>query len=133
VRHAADTHTFKDGRTLRLIGERILVRTDPDSEESTTGLIEFPGGSMEHVYSTGTVLAFGWLKEKKLPDTTKTKTLENPIPIPELEVGQKCCFIRFLKVQDSNKQLRQRFEDDVVALKPEDILFLFTGNIQLGQ
>jgi co-chaperonin GroES (HSP10) len=133
MRHPADTHTFKDGRTLRLIGDRVLVKTDPDQTETSSGLIEFPGGSMEHAYSTGTILAFGWIKEKKLPGTTRTKPLEEPTPIPELEVGQKCCFIRFLKLQDSNKQLRERFEDDIVALKPEDLLFLYTGDIQLNQ
>jgi hypothetical protein len=135
-RHPFDRYTFESGETLRLINEGILVKMDPDREDTCSGLIHYPDGAMEHIYSTGTILAYGYIKEIKLPaDPGDTKVVTRPVkpfPIPDIEVGMKCCFIRFRKLQDSNKLLRQLFGDNIIALKPEDLLFVFTGDIELG-
>jgi co-chaperonin GroES (HSP10) len=132
LRHPADTYKFKNGSSMRLLRNDVLVQIDAAEERSASGLVHFPEGAMEHVYATGKILAFGWIKEIKRPNTTKTRLLLKPIPIPGLEIGQKCCFTRFLKEQHSNKHLREKFEDNIISLKTEDILFVYTGEIELG-
>lgn len=134
MRHPADSYTFEDGQTIRLLNEQILVRFDPIEEKTAGGIIK-PEGACDHVYQTGTILAFGWMKDRPLPDTTKRKLLPKPIPIPDLEVGLKCCFIRFHRVSHSNQNFRGMFGDDMILLKPEDVLFLFLkgDEFELGQ
>ena len=133
-RHPADSHTFKDGRKIILRNQTVLVKMDPDEEATAGGIIK-PQGATDHIFMTGTVLAFGWILERKLPGTSKTKPLKEPYPVPELEAGIKCCFIRYRRWQDTNKQLRMMFDDDVIALEPEDLLFVFPAgmDIELGQ
>ena len=128
-RHPFDQYTFENGETLRLTNNGILVKMDPVPGEK--GKIHFPEGAMDHVNMTGTILAFGYIKERPLPDTTKTKPIK-PFPIPDLEVGEKVCFVRFLRLQDSNKKFREMFDDNIITIKPEDILFVFSGKLRLG-
>lgn len=124
-RHAADSYEFEDGRKLRFVNERILVQMDEESETIGSGLLIKPDNAHEHVYATGEILAFGYVKEKKLEGTSKTKTVKEPYPIPDIEVGLKCCFIKFRKLQDSNIKVQESFGDGIVILKPEDLLFVF--------
>jgi len=124
MRHPADTFEFKDGTKLRLMNESVLVKMDPEAEETSGGILK-PDGAVEHIYMTGTILAFGWVLEKKLEGTSKTKSLEKPYPVPNIEPGLKCCFIRYRRWQDTNKQLRHMFGDDIISLKPEDMIFVF--------
>lgn len=113
-----DSYTTKSGNTLRVINDNILVAVDPLPEMSASGLVLYPNGSMEHVHNTGTVVAFGY---------TWIETADGPkrIPLPELEVGMRVVFIRFLAEQDSNKQVRLIAEEDVIRIKPNDILLTF--------
>ncbi len=101
---------------LRLIGSDVLVELDPSQDRSQSGLIHFPDGAMEHVNQSGTIRAFG------------TRQLKNGdrIPIPDLEVGLKCVFVRFRKEQHTNLQIRKLFGDNFVLLKPEDLFFVYT-------
>lgn len=134
-RHPGDTYVGDDGRTLRLINERLVVRMDPEKETvGSSGLLVAPPNAHEHIYATGEILAFGYVTEKKLADTTKTKKVE-PHPIPDLEVGLKCSFIKFRKLQDSNLKVQEMYGDGVILLKTEDILFVYPRDFtfELGQ
>ncbi len=110
-----DTYVLPDGRLIRIIGDNILIRFDEPKDVSASGLIIFPQGSIEDVNNTGTILAFGTLSFGN----------GKRVPIPDLEMGMKCLFVRFLAEQDSNKQLRIRLGHNIIRLKPSDILFLY--------
>ncbi len=98
------TYTFEDGTRLRVLGDAILVKPDPVQTHSASGLIEFADGAMEHTLLTGTILAFGM---HKLKNGTR-------IPLnkahPDLAVGRKLVFVRFLKEQHTNKTWAEMFE-----------------------
>ena len=123
-RHPSDTHVFPDGKAFRLINERILVQMDEESDKVGEGLLYKPENAHEHAYGTGTILAFGYVTERKLPDTTKTKAVE-PFPIPDIEVGLKGLFIKFRKLQDSNKVMQEIYGDGVILLKPDDLIVVY--------
>lgn len=118
ITHNQQVHVLEDGSTLRMVGPNILVRIDPVPEMSSTGLIHL-ANSAEHVYNTGTVLAFG------------TREVGNHLePLTdELEVGHKVLFVRYLAEQDSNKYLRSTIEPDVIRLKLNDILVTFPPDV----
>jgi co-chaperonin GroES (HSP10) len=114
MRHEHDTHVFEDGRKIRALNNSVLIKPDPAPTHSASGLIEYAQGAMEHVLNTGTILAFGARRMKN----------GKWYPIDDLEVGKKVGYIRFVEEQDSNKQLRKRY-DGVVRLKDTDILVVF--------
>jgi len=114
VDHAA--YTLAGGEIFRVVGDKVLVRMDPDADTTASGLIHIPGTAHETVVGTGTVLAYGMKHPKKSA---------TPVPIPDIEVGKKCCFIKFLKNQGANQQFRQMHESDVVLLQSKDIMFLW--------
>ena len=114
-----DTYEYESGRSLRITGKKVLVMGDELSKKTKGGLWK-PEGACEHVYRTGTILAFGYDRIKK----TGKK-----VPIRDIEVGLKCCFVRFLAEQDSNKQIRARFgDDDVFLIGPTDLMFVWPAN-----
>lgn len=115
-----DTYVTKKGVRVRLINNDVLVKTDPLPEMSASGLILYPNGAMEHVANTGTIVAFGYERF----ETTEGKYVCRPIP--ELEVGLKCLFVRFLAEQHSNIQVRARIEEGLIRLKPSDIMLVFS-------
>lgn len=114
----SDSYTTKSGNTLRVINDNILIKVDPAPEKSASGLILFPNGSMEHALNTGTVVAFGysWIKTSDGPKR---------IPLPDLEIGMRVVFIRFLAEQDSNKQVQAIIEKDLIRIKTNDIMLAF--------
>lgn len=109
-----DTHRFEDGTALRIRGDNVLVREDPISEKTDSGMLYKPDGAVEHVVHTGTVCAFGDLN-----------TESGPVSPPGLEVGMKCAYIRFLREQESNLQIRKRFGEEYYRVKTADILFVY--------
>lgn len=133
TRHPHDNYSFEDGRSIRFINERVLVKMDEEPETTAGGLV-VPGNAHEHAYATGTILAFGYVTELKREGTTKTKKIK-PYPIADIEVGMKCCFIKFRKLQDSNIVFQASFGDGFIILKPEDFLFVYPEGFtfELGQ
>lgn len=111
------THQLDSGEGIRTIGDDILVMPDPLPTESESGLIHFPGGAMEHTLGTGTILAYGVIKPKKKKGPG--------VPVPGLEVGLKCVFVRFVAEQNSNKQMRASYEG-TIRLKRTDVLVVYT-------
>lgn len=115
-----DTHTFENGKSLRIIGDGILIQPDKPPDVSKTGLIHFPDGAMEHTLNTGTILAYGKIKPRK-----RVKAL----PIPDLEKGLGVVYVRFVDEQHSNQQIRKTF-DGAVRIKSTDVLMLYTRDEQ---
>lgn len=127
-------YTFSTGRTLTLINDHILVAPDPETYElGTSGLVR-PQGAYEHVYACGTIRAVGVEKELLLADTARTHSLRESRPLPDLHVGDRCCFIRFHAKASSN-MLFSEFGDGMLLLRARDLLFLMDEGetIELGQ
>ena len=113
-----DTYEFEDGTKFRITSDRLLVRGDPLPKETSGGII-IPGKACEHVFRTGTIVAYGFKRNEKTGE-------KYPIHV---EVGLKCCFVRFLAEQDSNKQFRANFGDgDIFFIGPTDLLFVWPSN-----
>jgi co-chaperonin GroES (HSP10) len=108
------THELDDGTVLRVMGDGILVQPDEPPTESKGG-IQYPDGHMEHPLNTGTVLAYGYMRDKK--------GRHRPYPIPDLKVGDKVGFIRFLAKQNTNIQMSEVY-DGVIRLTPRDVIFV---------
>jgi len=124
-RHPYDECTFEDGRSFQLVNEHILVRVDPTSDKTTSGLIfKASEKAIESIYTTATILAFGYIRSipKKYG---RQKFLEEPVPIPDLEVGLKCCFLRFRDKQATNEHIQHQFGAGIILLKPADLLFVY--------
>jgi co-chaperonin GroES (HSP10) len=114
-----DTYTTPEGTKIRILGNRLLVKIDEPPKSSSSGLIVYPNGAMEHVNNTGTILAFG----------TIWKGAER-IPIPGLEVGLKVVFVRFLAEQHTNKNIQHTLGAGMIQLAPSDIQLLYTPDEQ---
>lgn len=112
-------YKLPDGRVLRILNDDILVKMDP-LRETTSGGIVIPDTVGDRgdagILATGTVLAYGF---------AHTKTRPRP-PIGGLKAGDKIVFIRFLKEQETNKQLHTRFGDaDIFKLKESSIIVVY--------
>jgi len=116
--HPAQSYTFADGNTLRLRGNNILVRGNPIPKMSSGGLIHIPGSAVEHVHRTGTVLAFG---TRELKDGTLVPLSD------ELYVGLGVLFVRYLAEQETNKDIKATFGDDIFRLRIADIIVAYDG------
>jgi co-chaperonin GroES (HSP10) len=113
--HPYDTYVTPEGKKIRILGNRLLVRIDKPQEMTSSGLIIYASGAMEHVNNTATILAFGtiWNGNER-------------IPIPGLEVGLKIMFVRFLAEQHTNQNIRHILGEDLIQLAPSDVQLLYT-------
>jgi co-chaperonin GroES (HSP10) len=100
--------------TMRVVGNRILVRVE-DAPKLSPGGILFVNPASATPHAVGTVLAIGHLTGPKAPDKT---------PIPGLRPGDRILFLRALEITDSNPQLQRKLEDHIVAIRPADVLLL---------
>lgn len=107
-------YRFDDGTELRMRGDNVLVREDPISEKTESGTLYKPSGAVEGVVHTGTVCAAG-----------RIATDSGNVPVPGLIPGLKCAYVRFLREQHSNLQIRERFGDAYYRVKTGDILFVY--------
>lgn len=119
-KHPHDTFELPDGRRIRVLGPNIFVKMDP--VDTKRGLIHFAPSAMDHVNRTGTVIAFGTY------EITKGPKRGTRIPIPEVNVGDKVLFIRFLAEQDSNKYIRHQFGNDIIRIRPADIAVSYSAD-----
>lgn len=118
-----DTYVTKNGKTIRLINENILIRADPDEDRIRNGTI-LPKGCYDNPYNTGVVLAVG--KKLVVHRDEKKKIIGTElIPLPGVQVGDGVFFIRFLDIQDSNKAFQDLYEPGVIRIKTSDIILLF--------
>lgn len=114
MRHTQDTYVHTDGTKFRVMGNNILVRMDPLPTHTVSGLIEMPGAAIEHIVHTGTILAFGCLR-----------TDDYDIPMPGIEVGLRCAFLRFHKEQHSNLQLRKIIDENIIKVGWTDLYIVW--------
>lgn len=132
-RHPHDSYEF-EGTRFRLLGEQILVHTEAESDQTESGLIYKAVNAHEHVYAKGKILAWGYVTSVKQKDTTETKPVPRR-PIADLEAGMGCVFVKFRKMQDSNQTVQHLFGENIILLRPEDILFTYgeEDSFELGQ
>lgn len=102
-------------KDLRVIGNRLLVRVDKPPERSKGGII-FAHPEAADPHATGTVEAVGYLTTPKAGTRT---------PIPDINVGDRVLFVRLLAITDSNPKLQTLLDDDVICIRPADIILLF--------
>lgn len=107
-------YQLKRGDVLRVLGNNLLIRPDPVLTQSAGGIL-FPEDAIEHVYNTGTVLATGFVLSLAPYHT----------PVPGIKKGDRVFFVRFLAKQDSNIQLGARLGEDIIRIRPSDVLFMF--------
>lgn len=108
--HPQQIYTHPDGRTLTMMNDNILVKPDKHENVSAGGLVLTQD---QHPLNTGTVLAFG---VKRLEDNST-------IPLPELEVGKKVVFVKYLAQQHSNLQVSELF-DGLIKVNYTDIMLI---------
>lgn len=117
-----DTFFASDGRKVRLINDDLLVKMDPLPEKSSGGII-IPTTVGERgddgIYSTGTVVAVGYMK------TEDEEGVHRRFKIPDIDVGDKVLFIRFLAEQHSNKQIQSRIEEGLIRVKWFDVIVAY--------
>lgn len=117
--HPHDTHVLPDGSKIRVLNANILVKKDPPPQKDNGGVILFANGAMSHVHGTGTILASGFFTPKDLDHVPLTDVH------PDLAVGNKVVFVRFLAEQHTNEQVREMFGDDIIRLQPNDVLLVY--------
>lgn len=104
---------LRDGRRIRVTGNNLLVRPDPEPKQ--VGLIQLPDGACEGVMNTGVVMARGYVMAQA----------EFHTPIPGIEQGDRVAFVRFLAKQDSNVQLTERLGEPVIRIRASDVSLVF--------
>jgi co-chaperonin GroES (HSP10) len=117
--HEHQTYTHHDGRTLTMMNDNILVKPDKHDRVSDGGIIFTHD---QHPLNTGTVLAFG---VKRLEDNST-------IPLPELEVGKRVVFVKYLAEQHSNLHVRELF-DGLIKVNYTDIMLLLDTDEDLAK
>lgn len=108
------TYTTKDGQKIRCLRDGVIVRRDKETKKSALGLIHLPDNAHDTVFGTGEILAFGMFETKS----------GKKIPLPDFEVGLKCCYVKFHSEAAHNKEIRE-LEEDVLLLQKRDILFMW--------
>jgi len=109
-------------KELRLVGDNILIKMDPDSEMSSNGLIIKPGSALETIMRTGVVTAVG-------PGKWASKggeDLDTRIPMP-IKAGDGVVFNRFIASNTKSAEALQQFalDKDEALIKAADILLSY--------
>ena len=123
LKNPHNIYKTEDGRFIRLINDRVVVKLDPDVEVSHGGII-IPDAVGDRgdmgIYTTGTIKAVGFIETRDDDGNVTGK-----IPIPDLTVGEKVLLIRYYGEQHSNKQIQSRIEEGLIVVKWYDLLFAF--------
>lgn len=107
--------TYKGpGGQLRVLGNNLLVRLH-DRPKQTPGGIVVPDTAIDSMLATGTVVAVGRLTGARAPANT---------PVPGITTGDNVLFVRFLDRSDSNPQLKRLVEDNILRIRPDDVLLV---------
>ena len=108
-------------RRLRLLGDRVLIKMDPESDMMASGLLHKPEVAHDGIMRTAEVMQVGpgkWKEKKGMPTRER-------IPVG-VEVGEGVVFIKF--VADSTKTaqaLQFHLEKDEAILSPNDVLLVY--------
>lgn len=109
-------------RSMKLMGDNVLVKMDPDKELTSSGIIIKPKEAMETIMRTGVVVAVGPGKYAKKGE----RDLDKRVPIP-LEVGDGVVFNRFVASNTKTAEaLHQHvLDDDEALIKGSDVLLAY--------
>lgn len=113
-----DVYVTPQGKSVTVLHSNILVRPDPLPERTSTGLLHLPTNAMEDVNNTGTVVAYGhiWVGGEDEP--------QRRIPIPEIYIGMRVMFIRFLGEVHTTKSMQAAIDDNIIKMDVSDILLV---------
>ena len=118
-------------KALRLMGDNILVRLDPDSEKTSSGIIIRPKDAMETIMRTGVVIGVGPGRYAKKGD----HDLDRRLPMM-VEVGEGVILNRFIASNTKTAEALQQcvLDGDEALIKASDILLVYDRRepIKLG-
>jgi co-chaperonin GroES (HSP10) len=85
----------------------------------TVSGLHMPVNAVESVNNSGTVVAYGflWVHDDEDPDSAPRK-----IPIPDMEIGLRVMFIRFLGEVHTTKAMQAVIGDEIIKMDASDIL-----------
>lgn len=102
---------------LRLMGDRILVKIDPESEKTASGLLFKPDDAHETIVQTGEVIDVGpgrWAEKE-----------HRRIPVG-VEPGEGVVFVKFVATSTKTAEsLKAHLSKDEAILQPGDILLAY--------
>jgi co-chaperonin GroES (HSP10) len=108
---------------LRLLGDYVLVRMDPDTDKVAGGVLYKPDAAFETLLRTGEVLALGPGKEAKRNGMPTGKRL----PI-DLKIGDGVVFNRFIASNTKTAEAMHRqhvLDENEALIRPNDVLLVF--------
>jgi co-chaperonin GroES (HSP10) len=109
-------------KKLRLVGDNILIKMDPDSDKTASGILFKPADALETILLTGVVAAVGPGKWAKRGD----RNLSTRIPVG-VEVGEGVVFNRFIASNTKSAEALHQFalDADEALIKAGDILLVY--------
>lgn len=120
----AEPNKFKleDGRTIRILGDNILVQRIKLPETYEGGKI-IVRREKEDATAIGKILAVG--KHAVIKPKVDGPT---HIPIDILEPGMMCAFLWFYAERHTNQLISGTLGEGIITLKPPDIALVWQGN-----
>lgn len=114
-----NTFTLPDGRTLRIIGDNILVERIrlPNTYKDSTIIVN---REKEDATAIGIIRAVGQHPVKRPREDGPVS-----IPIDILEPGMNCAFLWFYAERHTNLQVQERIGDNLIFLKASDITLIW--------
>lgn len=104
-------------RRLRLMGDRILLRMDPESNKVASGLLFKPDDAHETILRTGEVIDVGpgrWAEKEN-----------KRIPVG-VEIGEGVVFVKFVATSTKTAEsLQAHLSKDEALITPNDILLVY--------
>jgi co-chaperonin GroES (HSP10) len=109
-------------KRLRLLGDNILVKMDPDADKVAGGLLFKPEEAYETILRTGEVIAVGPGRHAKRGE----RDLGTRIPLG-VEVGEGVVFNRFIASNTKTAEALHQFvlEKSEALIRPNDILLAY--------
>lgn len=109
-------------RELRLLGDKILVRMDPEDNTVAGGLLYKPDDAYETIMRTGEVVSVGpgrWASDGDVP-------LNKRCPVG-VEVGDGVVFNRFIATHTKTAQTLHQYllKDEEALIGPKDVLLVY--------
>lgn len=118
-------------KKLRLVGDNILIKLDPESEMTSSGIIIRPTEALETILRTGVVIAVGpgkFAKDKDIDLATR-------VPMA-VEVGEGVIINRFIASNTKSAEALHQFilDEDEALIKAGDIMLVYDRKnpIKLG-
>ena len=103
---------------MRLLGNTVLVRLDPESNKTKSGTLFKPDGACEDILRTGEVVDIGL--GKYLHDDQRTRT-----PM-DVKVGEGVVFVKFLADKTGTAAGIKKYIDEGLAiLQLSDIMLAY--------